>query len=69
MIIDIHFMSELLELFGNSRPSKESRITAINNNEINRFHANDVGFFDSFYDNKTVDIVSIIEHFNKNTYF
>ena len=69
MIINIYFVLKSLEPFENSEFLKESKITAADNNEINRFHANDIDFFDLFYNKKTIDIVFIIKHFNKNIYF
>ena len=69
MIIKIYVIFESFKSFENSRSQKELEIVIVNNNKINRFHLNDVNFFDSFYDNKTINIVFIIKHFDKSIYF
>ena len=40
-----------------------------NNEHKNRFLVTDVGFFDSFYDNKFNDIEAEMKHAEKKTYF
>ena len=44
--------------------SRKLKIVVINNN-VNRFYLNNINFFDSFYDNKFVNIISIINYFFK----
>ena len=34
-----------------------------------RFNLDDVGFFDPFYDSKTIDTAPAIEHAGKSTFF
>ena len=72
MIAEIYIIFELSKFIKNLELLGKSRLITfivINNNEANRFYINDVNFFDSFYDNKFVDIVFIIKHFNKNIHF
>ena len=65
----IHIIFKSLKSFGNSEFQKESKATVVNNNEINRFHPNDIDFFNLLYDNKTINIVFIIKHSDKSIYF
>ena len=41
-----------------------------NNNEDNdRFNSDNIGFFDSFYESKSINTASAIEHSNKSIFF
>ena len=69
-------MTEFHVVFDSSRSSDSSEKPEtqkpfdINvNNETNRFNSNNVNYFDSFYKNKSIDIVFIIEHINKDIFF
>ena len=39
------------------------------NDNVDRFNADDVDYFDSFYENKSANIAFVIEHFDKNIFF
>ena len=69
MIVNIYFIFKSFKSLENSRFLRKSKIIIAGNDEINRFHVNDIDFFNLFYDSKTINIVFIIKHFNKNIYF
>ena len=51
-------------------PPKTVGLTNDNGNKINnRFVFQNVGFFDPFYDKKSIDIKTVMEHVNKDIYF
>lgn len=50
-------------------PGAAGAAAATGNNGTPRFQANDVGFFDPFYDGKSSDTGAGIEHAGKDTYF
>ena len=44
-------------------------IISVNEDKIDRFNLNDIGFFDSFYKGKFIDISFIIEYIDKSIFF
>ena len=68
MITKIHIIFGSFGFLGNPESQKESKAVVVNN-DVNQFYLNDIGFFDSFYDSKSADIIFIIKHFDKNIYF
>ena len=50
-------------------PGQDGVAAASGRNDSPRFVASEVGFFDPFYDNKSVDTAPGIEHAGKETYF
>ena len=70
MMIEFHVVFDLLKLFDSSEELGAQEPFNINvNNEIKRFNLDDVNYFDSFYKNKSVDIVFIIKHIDKSIFF
>ena len=70
-----------LELLGSSRPlknlgnlgnlgvSSELGVTEDSNENRSRFNLDNVGFFNSFYESKFIDITLIIEYTKKSIFF
>ena len=70
IMIEFYIAFNLSKSSDSSKEPEAQRFFDINvNNETERFNLNDVNYFDSFYKNKSIDIVSIIEHINKNIFF
>lgn len=63
MIAEIH-----APISGPPGPQGEPGATAASN-DADRFHSNNVGFFDPFYDSKSVDTAPTIKHSGKSIYF
>ena len=69
-MIEFHIVFNLSKLFNSSKELEAQRSSNINvNNKIDRFNSNNVSYFDSFYKSKSIDIVFVIEHINKNIFF
>ena len=70
MMIEFHVVFDLLRLFDSLKKLEVQESFNINvNNEIDRFNLNNVGYFDSFYESKSINIVFIIKHINKSIFF
>ena len=70
MIIEFHVVSDSSKLFDSPEKPGAQRPSDVNvNNEIERFNLDNVNYFDSFYESKSVDIVFAIEHIGKSIFF
>ena len=70
IITEFHIVFDLSKLFDSLEKLEAQRSFNVNiNDKIDRFNLDDVGYFDSFYKSKSVDIVFIIEHINKSIFF
>ena len=70
MIIKFHVAFNSSKLFDSSKKLEVQKSFNVNvNDEINRFNLDNVDYFDSFYENKSIDIVFIIEYIDKNIFF
>lgn len=54
---------------GNPGPQGDPGLAGNGNGGTDRFNPDDVGFFDPFYESKSVDTASAIEHSGKSTFF
>ena len=69
-MIEFHVVFNLSKSFDSLKEPEIQRSFNVNiNNETERFNLNDVNYFDSFYKNKSIDIVFIIEYIDKNIFF
>ena len=63
MITEFHVVFDSSRLFDLLKKLEVQESFDINiNDEINRFNLDNVGYFDSFYENKSIDIVFIIKY-------
>ena len=70
IMIEFHVVLNLSKSFDSSKEFETQKPSDVNvNGGIDRFNSNNVGYFDSFYVNKSVDIVFIIKHIDKNIFF
>ena len=70
IITEFHVVFDLSKLFNPSKEFEAQRPFDINvKDEINRFNLNNVDYFDSFYESKSIDIVFIIKHIDKSIFF
>ena len=68
LIETFRVVSILSNLFESSGSQRESKFFD-NNNKIDRFNFDNIDYFNSFYESKSVNTILIIKYFDKNIFF
>ena len=70
IMTEFHVVFDSSRSFDSLKKFEAQRSFDVNvNDEINRFNLNNVNYFDSFYESKSIDIVFIIEYIDKSIFF